>query len=98
MDEMVKHLESGADLVVAELVEQRGSASRTLRFARRWTPRLLPLPGLKDTVSGFGAVRLMALRQALPREHAPLLRANGWVANAGVVGGLAHHGPRPQPV
>src|SRR6266581_1591267 len=80
MDEMVKHLESGADLVVAELVEQRGSASRTLRFARRWTPRLLPLPGLKDTVSGFVAVRLMVLRQALRRDDAPLLRTNGWRA------------------
>src|SRR6266581_3362308 len=67
MEEMVKHLESGADLVVAELTEQRGPPSRALRLARRWTPRLLPLPGLRDTVSGFVALRLVVLRQALPR-------------------------------
>src|SRR3989449_11731137 len=97
MDEMVKHLESGADLVVAELVEQRGSASRTLRFARRWTPRLLPLPGLKDTVSGFVAVRLMVLRQALRRDDAPLLRTNGWCANAEVLARLAPHARRTHP-
>ena len=35
MDEMVKRIEAGADLVVAELVEQRGAAPRGLRWARR---------------------------------------------------------------
>src|SRR5881296_2280012 len=46
MEEMVKHLESGADLVVAELVEQRGRVSRAQVLARRWTPRLLRVAGL----------------------------------------------------
>jgi len=54
MEEMVKRLESGADLVVAELLEDRGG-SRALRLARRWAPRLLRLPGLHDTISGFVA-------------------------------------------
>jgi hypothetical protein len=98
MDEMVKHLESGADLVVAELVEQRGSAPRTLRLARRWTPRLLPLPGLKDTVSGFVAVRLIVLRQALRSEDAPLLRTNGWCANAELLARLGPHARRTEAV
>src|SRR5947199_387471 len=35
MEDMVKHLESGADLVVAELVEQRGRVSRAQGLARR---------------------------------------------------------------
>src|SRR6267378_3045283 len=65
MEEMVKRLESGADLVVAELVEQRGRTSRALALARRWTPRLLRVAGLRDTVSGFLALRLVVLRQAL---------------------------------
>src|SRR5438094_247531 len=65
MEEMVKRIESGADLIVAELVEQRGRAPRALRLARRWTPRLLRVPGVKDTVSGFCALRLIVLRQAL---------------------------------
>ena len=94
MDEMVKHLESGADLVVAELVEQRGSAPRTLRLARRWTPRLLPLPGLKDTVSGFVAVRLIVLRQALRRDTPQFLQTEGWCASAELVARLAPHARR----
>src|SRR2546425_10419283 len=49
MEDMVKHLESGADLVVAELVEQRGRISRALGLARRWTPRPLRGRGLRDT-------------------------------------------------
>src|SRR6266550_3752485 len=36
MEDMVKHLESGADLVVAELVQQRGRVSRALGLARPW--------------------------------------------------------------
>src|SRR5213083_749778 len=64
MEDMVKHLESGADLVVAELVEQRGRVSRAQGLARRWTPRLLRVAGLRDTVSGFLALRLIVLRLA----------------------------------
>ena len=58
MEEMVKRLESGADLVVAELLEQRGHVSGGLRLARRWTPRLLRVAGLRDCVSGYVALRL----------------------------------------
>ena len=39
MEDMVKRLESGADLVVAEQVEERGRGSRALRWSRRWAPR-----------------------------------------------------------
>src|SRR5439155_1663756 len=44
MEEMVKRIESGADLVVAEQREERGRAPRAVWLARRWTPRLLPAP------------------------------------------------------
>src|SRR5438128_4114726 len=91
MEEMVKRLESGADLVVAELLEERGG-SRRLRLARRCAPRLLRLPGLHDTISGFVALRLIVLRQALrggqsaapapPARPAPLPTTDGWSANA----------------
>src|SRR5439155_1449199 len=57
MEDMVKHLESGADLVVAELVEQRGRVSRAQGLARRWTPRLLRVAGLRDTVSRTDSTR-----------------------------------------
>jgi hypothetical protein len=106
MAEMVKRLESGTDLVVAELLEQRGPAPRALRLARRWLPRLLPLPlplslagpGLRDTMSGFLALRLIVLRQALrppsSPDAAPFLRTQGWCANAELLARLAPHARR----
>jgi hypothetical protein len=94
MEDMVKHLESGADLVVAELVEQRGRVSRALGLARRWTPRLLRVPGLRDTVSGFLALRLIVLRQALRRDTPQFLQTEGWCASAELVARLAPHARR----
>ncbi len=94
MEDMVKHLESGADLVVAELVEQRGRISRALGLARRWTPRLLRVAGLRDTVSGFLALRLIVLRQALRRDTPQFLQTEGWCASAELVARLAPHARR----
>ncbi len=94
MEDMVKHLESGADLVVAELVAQRGRVSRALGLARRWTPRLLRVAGLRDTVSGFLALRLIVLRQALRRDTAQFLQTEGWCASAELVARLAPHARR----
>src|SRR2546427_4963651 len=85
MEDMVKHLESGADLVVAELVEQRGRVSRAQGLARRWTPRLLRVAGLRDTVSGFLALRLIVLRQALRPDTPQFLQTEGWCASAELV-------------
>jgi len=86
MEEMVKRVESGADLVVAEAVGARdggGTASRALRWVRRMAPRLLPVPGVKDSVSGFLCLRLIALRQAYrDQSDTPLLSTDGWAANA----------------
>src|SRR5213079_296193 len=94
MEDMVKHLESGADLVVAELLQQRGRVSRALGLARRWTPRLLRVAGLRDTVSGFLALRLIVLRQALRHDTTPFLRTEGWCASAELVARLAPHARR----
>jgi hypothetical protein len=98
MADLVKRLESGADLVVAEAAELRGRAPPSLRFARRWAPRLLPVPGVRDTVSGFVALRLSVLRQALRRDPAPLLVTDGWCANAELVARLAPHARRIETV
>jgi Protein of unknown function (DUF3108)/Glycosyl transferase family 2 len=96
MEEMVKRLESGADLVVAELLEQRGGGrvSRGLRLARRWTPRLLRVAGLRDSVSGYVALRLIVLRQALRRDAARFLETDGWCASAELVARLAPYARR----
>ena len=94
MEELVKHLESGADLVVAELLEERGRASQALRFARHWAPRLLRVAGLRDSVSGYLALRLIVLRQALRGDAAPFLQTDGWCASAELVARLAPHARR----
>src|SRR5881296_2495194 len=94
MEDLVKHLESGADLVVAELLQQRGRVSRALGLARRWTPRLLRVAGLRDTVSGFLALRLIVLRQALRQDTPQFLRTEGWCASAELVARLAPHARR----
>ncbi len=89
MEDMVKRLESGADLVVAE--ETGGSGLPTShRWARRWAPRLLPVAGVRDALSGFIALRLITLRQALKGgSDARFLTTEGWCANAELVARLA---------
>src|SRR6266403_737137 len=83
MAEMVKRLESGADLVVAEQYGARGTRPWPERWARQWAPRLLRVGGgVKDSISGFTALRLLVLRQATRAGDAPLLTSEGWAANA----------------
>ncbi|MGH7537347.1 MAG: DUF3108 domain-containing protein [Gemmatimonadales bacterium] len=95
MEEMVKRVESGADLVAAEQVQAAGDRPRAHRWARRWAPWLLRVHGLRDSVSGFLALRLVTLRQAL-RHDAPstLLRTDGWCANAELLARLVPHARR----
>jgi glycosyltransferase involved in cell wall biosynthesis len=96
MEEMVKRLESGADLVVAEQNRFLGTSSWVERLARRFAPRLLPVgSGVTDSVSGFIALRLIVLRQAtrMPSEAA-LLTTDGWSANAELLARLGTHARR----
>src|SRR4026208_2436016 len=80
--EVVKRLESGAELVVAEQSGVRGASTWQERWARQWAPRLLRVGGRQDSGSGFLALRLIVLRQATKGGDAALLRAEGWSANA----------------
>lgn len=99
MEEMAKRLESGADLVVAEMTREAGEAPRALRWARRWAPRLLRVAGLRDTMSGFVALRLIALRQATRQAgERPLLSTEGWCANAELLARLVPHARRVESV
>jgi hypothetical protein len=97
MEEMVKRLESGADLVVAEQRRELGAGTRSWRerWARQWVPRLLRVGGgVKDTVSGFIALRLVVLRQASRGGDAPILTTQGWAASAELLARLAAHARR----
>ncbi|HEX4561834.1 MAG TPA: glycosyltransferase, partial [Gemmatimonadales bacterium] len=91
MEEMVKRLESGADLVVGEQKQHAGAVKRGFRWCRAWAPRLLRVPGVRDTVSGFVALRLVVLRQALRPGAETLLTTDGWAANAELVARLIRH-------
>lgn len=91
MEEMVKRLESGADLVVGQQAKLAGGVTRGFRWCRAWAPRLLRVPGVRDTVSGFLALRLVVLRQALQPGVDTLLTTDGWSANAELVARLARH-------
>ena len=95
MEEMVKRLESGADLVVAEQSRIQGASTWQERWARHWAPRLLPVGGgVKDSISGFIALRLIVLRQATRGGEAALLRTEGWSANAELLARLSAHARR----
>jgi hypothetical protein len=95
MEEMVKRLESGADLVVAEQYRAQGTRPWPERWARRWAPRLLRVGGgVKDSISGFTALRLIVLRQATRGGDAALLTTEGWAANAELLARLGAHARR----
>ncbi len=82
--DMVRRLESGADLVVAEA--RLVGASRGNRWLRQWGPKLFSkavnLPAVRDQLSGFLACRLVTVRNAMRNAPGRLLTTEGWVANA----------------
>lgn len=99
MEEMVKRLESGADLVVAEHSRIQGASTWQERWARQWAPRLLPVGiGVKDSISGFLALRLIVLRQATRGNETALLHTEGWSANAELLAHLGVHARRVEVV
>jgi glycosyltransferase involved in cell wall biosynthesis len=89
LPDLVRRLDSGADMVVAE-GSLSGEPSRALRLVRRYGPRLLErrvaVPGVKDVISGFLAFRLVTLRHALRECEERLLTLDGWAANAELIG------------
>jgi dolichol-phosphate mannosyltransferase len=100
--EFIRRIDSGADLVIGEGTLS-GEPSRGQRWLRRSAPWLLKgrlgVPGVRDIVSGFGAIRLVCLRNAIRAQSGPLLTASdGWVANAELYARLAHHARRIEAV
>jgi len=83
--DLLRRLESGADLVVAE-GRLMGEASRAHRLVRGHGAALLrgvvSVPGVKDVLSGFACIRLVALRNAIRSQTDRLLVTDGWAANA----------------
>lgn len=96
LPDLVRRIDSGADLAVAE-GRVTGPVKRGYRLLRRIAPLLLGraarIPGVRDPVSGFFAVRLSTLRLALKGAE-PLTRLDGWAASAHLVARLARHARR----
>jgi len=101
LPEFVRRLDSGADMVVGEAT-LAGEPSRGRRLVRRLAPMLLRravrVEGVNDIVSGFVAFRLMTLRNALRQPEALRLSADGWAANAELIGRAARHARRIETV
>jgi glycosyltransferase involved in cell wall biosynthesis len=83
--DLVRRIESGADLVVGE-ARLEGEPSRAHRLVRRYGPLLLrgvvSVAGVRDILSGYSILRLVVLRNALRSHSAGLFVSEGWAANA----------------
>ena len=99
--DLVRRIESGADIVVAQ-GKLQGEPSRSRRLLRRLAPVLLrgavTVPGVSDLVSGFSIFRLVTLRNAFRGNTAPLLTTQGWAANAELYGRTARHARRVETI
>jgi glycosyltransferase involved in cell wall biosynthesis len=100
LPDIVRQVESGADLVVAEATLS-GEPSRAHRMLRRFAPWLVggvKVGTVRDTVSGFIAVRLSSLRLALKDRSERLLETDGWAANTELITLLARQARRVETV
>lgn len=83
----VKRIEGGADVVTGSTVVEPARLPRAERWMRRALAFLLrrsDWPGpVTDPVSGFRALRVACVKKAMAsRNGGPLLRWDGWAANA----------------
>ena len=85
--EFLKCIDSGADVVVGETTELRGTIAR--RLVRRSAPWLLRpgvrVPGVRDFISGFCAFRLITVKRSLDERNGRLLVSDGIAARAELV-------------
>jgi hypothetical protein len=78
LPDLVRAMESGADLVVAETTDP--AATFSMRMVRKWMPWLLRpginIPGVQDFLSGVCAIRLATLRYCL-KDSGKLVESQG---------------------
>jgi dolichol-phosphate mannosyltransferase len=101
LPEIIRRLEGGADVVVAEASELAGQPSRGYRWARRgarWLLRGVRVRGVRDIVSGYAAFRLSCLKQARDERNGPLLSSEGWAASAELIARVGRHARRVETV
>ena len=96
LPELVKRLDSGADMVVTRAT-LHGESRRTARLLRKyakWLLRGVKVSGIEDIVSGYGAFRLVSLKNAFRSAEGRLLSADGWAANAELMARVAQEARR----
>ena len=87
LPDLVRRIESGADVVVAETPHAGLSfASRVVRHVTPWLLRPgVRVPGVRDLTSDSCAMRLVTLKLALRDRTGPLLESNGVCARAELI-------------
>ena len=84
LPEMIKAVESGADLVVGEATQSHWSfGRRLLQRASAWLLQPgLQVPGVEDLLSGVYAMRLVTLKRCIRDGNRALLETDGVCARA----------------
>lgn len=93
--ELIKRLEGGADIVVADRRSRKG-AHWSESFARRWLPRLvrrkLGVVGAEDVVGTLRGYRLATIERLVRDAGAqPFLGCQGWAADLELLARAARH-------
>jgi len=96
--ELIKRLEGGADIVVADR-RGRAGASRIERLARRFLPRLvrgrLGITGAADVVGTMRGYRLAVIERLVRSAgDRPILGHDGWAADLELLARAARHARR----
>lgn len=103
LPDLVRGIESGADIVVGEAQ----AAGRGLPFSERLLRRAAPwwlspavgIPSVRDVVGGFAAYRLSTLKRIFDaRPGARVLTLDGWCANAELLRRARRHARRIETV
>jgi hypothetical protein len=92
LPDLLKGLESGADVVVGEAPAAPSWAERMVQHASPWLlgPGLR-LPGVRDLLSGTCAIRLVTVKRCLDDRKQRLLDSSGIPARAELVARAASH-------
>ena len=87
MPDLLKRVESGADVVVGESLDRDASLTTRLVWrSARWLLRPgVRVPGVRDLLSAFCAMRLITLKLALKDRSGALLESEGLPARAELI-------------
>ena len=87
LPDLIRCIESGADVVVGEATQQPQSFGRRLvQRSSTWLLKPgLTMPGVQDLLSGVCAIRLVTLKRCLREREGALLETDGVCARAELV-------------